>query len=207
MVSALAQFATASCIAFGAGFLVALVIVAPSMLKSSRKLPHGPKHKLDLGLEFTSDSDSDSDSDSESGSESDDGIDIDSTDLNDIPGEVRMSLLVRQDLKMGKGKAAAQCAHAALGLYERIINPNGAAFNPEMVARWRRCGQAKIALQVPDSEAMDIMFAQAISLGINAHIVHDAGRTQIAAGSATVLGLGPAPRAVIDKITLDLKLY
>lgn len=204
-MTTLAQYTTLACVAFGAGFVVALVIGVPRAYP--RKRVHRPKLKLNRELGTEPETESESESDSDCGSDSDDGIDIDSTDLNDIPGEVRMSLLVRQDLKMGKGKAAAQCAHAALGLYERITNPNGAAYNPQMVARWRRCGQAKIALQVPDSESMDIMFAQAISMGINAHIVHDAGRTQIAAGSATVLGLGPAPRAVIDKITLDLKLY
>ena len=46
-----------------------------------------------------------------------------------------------------------------------------------------------------------------MSIGVNAAIIHDAGRTQIAAGSATVLGLGPAPKAVLDQITGDLKLY
>ena len=52
-----------------------------------------------------------------------------------------------------------------------------------------------------------MLFAQAMSIGVNAAIIHDAGRTQIAAGSATVLGLGPAPKAVLDQITGDLKLY
>lgn len=138
----------------------------------------------------------------------DEGIDIDSTPLNDIPGEVRMTLIVRHDLKMGKGKAAAQCLHATLALYQKITNPESDAYNPEMVDRWQYGnGQAKITLQVPDQEEMDVLFAQAISLGVNAYIVHDAGRTQIAAGSATVLGLGPAPKLVIDEITKDLKLY
>merc|ERR1712014_319302 len=30
--------------------------------------------------------------------------------------------------------------------------------------------------------------------------IHDAGRTQIASGSATVLGVGPAPKSKIDKV-------
>lgn len=138
----------------------------------------------------------------------DESIDIDSTPLNDVPGEVRMTLIVRQDLKMGKGKAAAQCLHATLALYKKISNPESEAYNPEMVNRWEYGnGQAKITLQVPNQEEMDTLFAQAISLDVNAYIVHDAGRTQIAAGSATVLGLGPAPKLVIDQITKDLKLY
>ncbi|CAN3377307.1 peptidyl-tRNA hydrolase 2 [Diutina rugosa] len=137
-----------------------------------------------------------------------DGPDVDSRELNQVPGDVKMVLVVRQDLKMGKGKAAAQCSHATLALYKKITNPTSPAFNPEMVQRWEYGnGQAKITLQVPNQEEMDILFAQALSLGVNAYIVHDAGRTQIAAGSATVLGLGPAPKAVLDEITGSLKLY
>lgn len=43
--------------------------------------------------------------------------------------------------------------------------------------------------------------------GINTHVVCDAGKTQIAAGSRTVLALGPAPIEEIDKIASHLKLY
>ncbi|CAH2354898.1 peptidyl-tRNA hydrolase 2 [[Candida] railenensis] len=143
---------------------------------------------------------------------SDDSIaseyEVNSTSLNEVPGEVRMTLVVRQDLKMGKGKAAAQCSHATLALYKMITNPESEAYNEQMVKRWEYGnGQAKITLQVPNQEEMDMLYAQAISLGVNSYIVHDAGRTQIAAGSATVLGLGPAPKAVLDQITSDLKLY
>lgn len=136
-----------------------------------------------------------------------DDVEIDSRDLNLVGGEVRMTLVVRQDLKMGKGKAAAQCLHATLALYKKITSSTSASYNPQMVQRWERNGQAKITLQVPDQETMDMLFAQAMSIGVNAAIIYDAGRTQIAAGSATVLGLGPAPKAVLDQITGDLKLY
>ncbi|KAG7194533.1 Gluconate transport-inducing protein [Scheffersomyces spartinae] len=140
--------------------------------------------------------------------ESDSDVEIDSKALNSIPGEVRMTLIVRQDLKMTKGKAAAQCSHATLALYRKMTDPSSNAYNPEMIKRWEYGnGQAKITLQVPNQEEMDTLFAQAMSLGINAYIVHDAGRTQIAAGSATVLGIGPAPKVVIDEITHSLKLY
>lgn len=140
--------------------------------------------------------------------ESEDDVEIDSRPLNEIPGEVRMTLVVRLDLKMGKGKAAAQCSHATLALYKKMSDPSKNSYNPGLLQRWERGnGQAKITLQVPSQEEMDVLFAQALSLGVNAYIVHDAGRTQIAAGSATVLGLGPAPKLVMDQITLDLKLY
>lgn len=161
---------------------------------------------LDLAARHHQDETQDETDEEEEKEEED--LDINSLALNDIPGEVRMTLVVRQDLKMGKGKAAAQCSHATLSLYKKITNPNSDAYNPQMVRRWEYGnGQAKITLQVPNQEGMDMLYAQAISLGINACIIHDAGRTQIAAGSATVLGLGPAPKKVLDQITGELKLY
>lgn len=132
---------------------------------------------------------------------------VDSTSLNDIPGETKMVLIVRTDLKMGKGKAAAQCAHAAIGCYKLMLHDDQSSQNLTLLKRWEQSGQAKITLQVPNKEDMDLLFARAISLNINSYIVHDAGRTQIAAGSATVLGLGPAPKLVLDQVTGDLKLY
>lgn len=132
---------------------------------------------------------------------------VDSTALNDIPGETRMALIVRSDLGMTKGKAAAQCAHAALGCYRLMQTEGAESQNLPMLRRWERTGQAKITLQVKSKEEMDLLFARAISLNINSYIVHDAGRTQIEAGSATVLGLGPAPKMVLDDVTGELKLY
>ena len=49
--------------------------------------------------------------------------------------------------------------------------------------------------------------AAAMSLSLTAKVIHDAGRTQIAAGSATVLGIGPAPKSLVDQVTGALKLY
>ncbi|CAL9732295.1 peptidyl-tRNA hydrolase 2 [Monosporozyma unispora] len=151
--------------------------------------------------------DKESDEEYEEESEEED-YEIESTALNDVPGEVRMALVIRQDLGMQKGKIAAQCCHAALGCYRLIAtNPSRASYNPTMVNRWLRGGQAKITLKCPDKDVMDELYAKAIAMGVNANVIHDAGRTQIAAGSATVLGLGPAPKAVLDQITGELKLY
>ena len=72
--------------------------------------------------------------------------------------------------------------------------------------RWEKYGQAKVALQTKSEEELEVLQAQALSLGICAQIIHDAGRTQIASGSATVLGVGPAPKSAIDQVTGHLKL-
>ena len=48
--------------------------------------------------------------------------------------------------------------------------------------------------------------AKASSLGMPTYIVCDAGRTQIAAGSQTVLAIGPAPKSLVDQVTGHLRL-
>jgi PTH2 family peptidyl-tRNA hydrolase len=72
--------------------------------------------------------------------------------------------------------------------------------------RWESRGQAKVSVQVKSEDELLMLQAQAMSLGICAKIIHDAGRTQIASGSATVLGVGPGPKSIIDQVTGSLKL-
>lgn len=59
----------------------------------------------------------------------------------------------------------------------------------------------KVALRCPDEDTMDAIAARVRAAGLPHYIVCDAGRTQIAAGSRTVLGIGPAPEAAVDAIT------
>ncbi|KAG0292422.1 hypothetical protein BGZ98_002585, partial [Dissophora globulifera] len=73
--------------------------------------------------------------------------------------------------------------------------------------RWEYCGQAKVTLKVDSEDDMLLLQAQAQSLGLAAHSIRDAGRTQIAAGSRTVLAVGPGPISVVNGVTGHLKLY
>ncbi|KAL0635682.1 Ribosome biogenesis protein erb1 [Maublancomyces gigas] len=100
------------------------------------------------------------------------------------------------------GKIAAQCGHATLMCFK-----SSQKLAPHLIHNWEKFGQAKIALQAKGGEDELVMLqAQAMSLGVVAKIVHDAGLTQIVAGSATVLGIGPAPVSVVNQITGHLKL-
>lgn len=116
-------------------------------------------------------------------------------------GDIKMILVVRNDLKMGKGKIGAQCGHAAVGAYQRAI-----VTMPRMVDRWENSGCTKIAVKV-DSEAemMDIL-KNARLQSLNTCLIRDAGRTQIEPNSKTVLAIGPGPAQLIDQITGHLKL-
>lgn len=190
------------------GYYLGQILPSASRTNQVQEILRQCKQKAELNnLEQPNES-SDYDGDEEFEEEEDEDYEVNSLSLNDVPGEVRMALVIRQDLGMQKGKVAAQCCHAALSCFRMIGCDSGReSYNPQMVQRWLRCGQAKITLKCPDKETMDELYAKAISLGVNACVIHDAGRTQIAAGSATVLGVGPAPKAVLDQITGELKLY
>lgn len=107
------------------------------------------------------------------------------------------------------GKIAAQCSHATLACYKELArtadrNPNSA--EGKLLRRWENRGQKKIAVQIKSQDEMMELMGVARSLGITAQVIADAGRTQIEAGSLTVLGVGPAPQSLVDKVTGHLKL-
>ena len=109
----------------------------------------------------------------------------------------------RADNAFATGKIAAQCSHATLACYKALLRADP---SHPILKRWESLGQAKVALKVDSEEEMLMLQAQAMSLGMCAQVIHDAGRTQIASGSATVLGIGPAPKSKVDEVTGKLKL-
>ncbi|KAL0994399.1 hypothetical protein UPYG_G00121740 [Umbra pygmaea] len=117
-------------------------------------------------------------------------------------GEFKMILVVRSDLKMGKGKVAAQCSHAAVSAYKQVQRRN-----PDMLKQWEYCGQPKVVVKAPDEDSLLDLLTHAKEIGLPVSLIQDAGRTQIAPGSRTVLGIGPGPADLLDKVTGHLKLY
>ncbi|KAF4121964.1 LOW QUALITY PROTEIN: peptidyl-tRNA hydrolase, PTH2 family [Geosmithia morbida] len=75
-----------------------------------------------------------------------------------------------------------------------------------ILSRWEKQGQAKIAVQIKSEDELLELRRLARNAGLTAEFIQDAGRTQIEAGSMTVLGIGPAPKSAVDKITGHLKL-
>jgi len=114
----------------------------------------------------------------------------------------KMVFVIRTDLNMGKGKVAAQCAHAAITCYKKAAKET-----PQLLKQWELFGQTKATLKGDSLEALYDLETKAKASGMVAAIVKDAGRTQVEAGSPTVLGIGPAPSTVVNEITGHLKLY
>ncbi len=116
--------------------------------------------------------------------------------------EIKQVIVVRSDLKMGKGKLAAQVAHAAVEAAE-----NGRRKRPEWYEAWRDQGQAKVVVKTDGGEtALEELQKQARSTGLPVALIHDRGLTQLEPGTMTCLGIGPGPSDLIDKLTGHLKL-
>jgi peptidyl-tRNA hydrolase, PTH2 family len=134
--------------------------------------------------------------DASSGEESSDDSDGDVNDDVSCFTDLKMVLCIRTDLKMGKGKIVAQACHGATGALKKA---EYAA--PKLYKKFWRGGSAKIALKCPSEGMMLNIQAMARELKLVSYVVCDAGRTQIAAGSRTVVAIGPAPVSEINKIT------
>ncbi len=113
----------------------------------------------------------------------------------------KMSILIRNDLKMGKGKMVAQGAHAAVGAAMETLKRN-----PQWFREWEIGGAAKIVLKVESQEELIQLIDRARSLGITCFTVVDMGLTQVEPGTVTAGAIGPAPENLVDQITGNLKL-
>ena len=76
-----------------------------------------------------------------------------------------------------------------------------------LLKKWMDCGQRKVVLRVENEQELLDMIKYAKQSGLINVIVQDAGRTQVASGTRTVGGIGPARGDLIDQITGHLKLY
>ncbi len=112
--------------------------------------------------------------------------------------EYKQAIVVRDDLKLSKGKLAVQVAHAAVSTYECA---------GEKIRRiWIEEGQKKVVLRVPGLKELYELKEQARREGLPSVLITDAGLTQLPPGTTTVLGIGPAKVEELDKLTGKLKL-
>jgi peptidyl-tRNA hydrolase, PTH2 family len=111
---------------------------------------------------------------------------------------MKLALVVRTDLGMGRGKIAAQVAHAAVA----AVLDSGEAD----LAAWLAEGQPKVVLKVATGERLLDLARQAGAAGLEVEVVQDAGRTQIPAGTPTCCAIGPAEDGRVDLVTGELSL-
>ncbi|XP_068249290.1 peptidyl-tRNA hydrolase 2, mitochondrial-like [Palaemon carinicauda] len=116
-------------------------------------------------------------------------------------GPSKLALVVRNDLKMGRGKIASQCSHGTVAAYLKMQKSN-----PKLLQAWLDSGQAKVVLKAADLNQLLELSEASKSYGVQEVLVMDAGRTQVAQGSETVLAVGPGSVKDVDKITGKLQL-
>ena len=113
--------------------------------------------------------------------------------------EYKLVILVRDDVKMSKGKTVAQSGHAVCA----AINDVG---NQCKIKKWREEGETIIAVRVPNlvsmSRIMEIAHRKEVAHGV----IMDAGLTEVAPDTITVGYLGPDICEKIDKLSGQLRL-
>ena len=113
----------------------------------------------------------------------------------------KMVIVVRSDLKMSKGKIAAQAGHAAVTASEYARKNRPEWWNP-----WISEGQCKIAVKIKSEEDIIEIERKARNAGLPVALIVDRGLTEIPPNSITCLGIGPAPANKVDTITGKLSL-
>jgi peptidyl-tRNA hydrolase, PTH2 family len=113
--------------------------------------------------------------------------------------QTKLMLIVRADLGMGRGKIAAQAAHAAVAAALASLGTPG-------FTAWLRDGQPKVVLRADGEAELNAVAERAAEAGLPVQVIHDAGRTQVAVGTPTCCAIGPAADGAIDPITGQLSL-
>jgi PTH2 family peptidyl-tRNA hydrolase len=107
-------------------------------------------------------------------------------------------IVLRTDLEIGKGKLAAQAAHASV---ESVFRSD-----PKTIQKWRDAGAKKVVLKVSSETELKKIQQLAAKAKLISVLISDAGLTQLKPGTKTAVGIGPDAEAKIDKITGKLKL-
>jgi len=113
----------------------------------------------------------------------------------------KMVIVVRTDIKMSKGKVAAQAGHAAVSAAEYARKNR-----PEWWMPWISEGQCKIAVKAKSEQEINELERKARNEGLPVALIVDRGLTEIPPNTTTCLGIGPAPANKVDAITGKLSL-
>ena len=115
--------------------------------------------------------------------------------------DYKQVLVFRADLKMSKGKIAAQAGHAAVSAAQDAF-----VHHKKWWEAWLFEGQRKIAVKVQNEKELGELEAAADDLGLPHALIVDRGLTENPEGTVKCLGIGPAPAQKIDRLTGKLQL-
>ncbi|MFQ5621652.1 MAG: peptidyl-tRNA hydrolase Pth2 [Candidatus Nanoarchaeia archaeon] len=111
---------------------------------------------------------------------------------------MKQVIVVRTDLKLSKGKLAAQVSHGSVE--SMLRSPK------ELIDEWRHGGAKKVVLKVSSKEDLYKLKQDCKDAGVVCALITDAGHTELPPGTVTVLGIGPDSDDKIDKVAGKLKM-
>ena len=115
--------------------------------------------------------------------------------------KLKQMVVIRTDLKMGKGKMVAQGCHASVGAAFKVYKRERVWFN-----KWEVAGSKKIVCKVKSEEELVEIYEKARALKFPTVLIQDQGRTQVPFGTKTAVGIGPIPSSKVEQIVNHLKL-
>ncbi len=173
------------------------------MSKNKKKLSkRNSTLEADLGADFIADSTTEIENITKSVAKS-----AAKTEAKSAPkssSEYASYIIINKDLKMSAGKIASQSAHAILDVHRFLLANN---IN---IKRWTSNGEKIVVLKASKSEIDSILAAFGEKIPsencFNVFPIYDAGRTEVEAGSLTVLASTPITSDKKPQIIQDLKL-
>src|ERR1051326_7454441 len=106
--------------------------------------------------------------------------------------KVKQVIVIRHDLRMRLGKAAAQASHASsMFLLERVKNWMPSFTEPQL--SWLNDGMmTKIVARVDSEEELLGIFHKAQEAGLESHLIQDSGKTEFGGvPTYTAVAIGP----------------
>ena len=136
----------------------------------------------------------------------------------------KMMIVMRRDLKMRKGKIAAQAGHACIDAILMALNKEGRMNDFEITSNgfdlkmtdkpttplsdWFLYGCAKVCVYVDSEEELLDIAQKAREREVIVAVITDAGMTEFhGVPTKTCLALEPLPTEVAEELTGDLPLY
>lgn len=110
----------------------------------------------------------------------------------------KMVIAIRTDIKMSKGKTAAQSAHAAVSVLDEA--------DKKILAKWKSEGQKKIVVKAKNENELLEIANKAKKMKVPFSVISDAGLTEVVPGTLTAIAIGPDDEEKINKITGSLPL-
>ena len=111
---------------------------------------------------------------------------------------MKQVIVVRTDIKLSRGKLAAQVSH---GSVEALLRSP-----KDLIDSWRSEGQKKVVLKVSSKEELYKLKQDCKDVGVVCALITDAGMTELPPGTVTVLGIGPDEDVKVDKVAGKLKM-